>query len=91
MGQSCAEFLIRGFPLLESFVDLYETDTVGCETVKGRQKASKGPSVALEGPRFPSQIEFACDEVCFFSESWQLLTSKIWSLPEVLATAGGKG
>lgn len=33
----------HGFPLLESFLDLYETDTVGCETVKGRQKASTGP------------------------------------------------
>lgn len=30
------------FPLLESFLDLSETDIVGCETVKWRQKASKG-------------------------------------------------
>lgn len=84
---SCAAFLITGFPLLESFLDLYETDIVGCETVKCRQKASKGPSVALEGTCFPSQNRACMWWSLFFSKTWQQLTSKIWSLPEVLATA----
>lgn len=54
------------FALLESFLDLSATDTVGCETVKGRQKLPRGLAVPEKALVFHLRIKLAWDEVCFF-------------------------
>lgn len=87
VGQSCAAFLITGFPLLESFLDRYETDMVGCETVKCRQRASKGPRVALESTCFPSPTGACMGWSLFFLKLGSSWPVKFGLRPEVLATA----
>lgn len=60
---------------------------VGCETVKCRQRASKGPRVALESTCFPSPTGACMGWSLFFLKLGSSWPVKFGLRPEVLATA----